>query len=133
VCDTIGNECVEVGEQDEPCVSLVAETCGEDLFCDRETETCVPLAGEGAECNPAMARAGRPSCLEGYYCECTDNPGCGATSSEPNPYEICVERFSDGEGCTASHQCLSGACVNSFDGLVCGDPDDLEAIACAGP
>lgn len=130
ICNWDVNECSEQGEKDDPCAPLIPQTCGEDLFCDRETVTCQAPVGEGEPCNPT---AGSPSCVEGFYCECTDAPGCSSISSAPNDYDICVAQKDDGEECSRATECSSGACLDTLDGPICADPGDVELTACAGP
>jgi hypothetical protein len=93
-------------------------------YCDSTTKACVPFAGQGQPCDPAVAA----SCQPGNYCvasgaaagtcatagpvgsPCTSPAMCDATGYCNSGTQTCAAIIQPGSPCTASTQCSVGVC-----------------------
>jgi hypothetical protein len=122
---TEAGTCGPQGELGEPCNVFDQGSCGEGLWCSRETLTCEAPAEEDEPCNPFWSNA----CAEGFGCACgqADRDLCGTQDRQPSLTDLCKPLLEDGEACYRWDECESLECLFDFEA------DSSEPGECVSP
>lgn len=145
VCDGAtagrGGTCRAPGQEGDDCAS---RACAKDLYCDSVSQLCARLPTFGQSCDGA----GR--CAQPYYCNFQRSPArceesgslhedCSTVPCKEELYcdaslQTCQAKRADGQACTGSAQCLSGACSTTVNDPTsrCQPRGAGAPVACVG-